>query len=254
MRVVRNNGYLKRRQRISRWTVFFGVLGLGVAMVMVLQPELIIPAYGVLIVGFLVFNAGMQQITKWNRRPRADEVLDQLLRRLNDRYAIVHYPQLGGWSPEHLLISPSGIVVITTRAVPGEIEVEGDRWTRKGNWFVRFFGLGGPQLGNPTVENVRQRESVEEYLTLHGLPGKEHVDGAIVFLNPRSDIEVAESDISIATAEQLLSTIRDLGSETNLANDDRKEILNELSQGDDVEGPISLPSRDPNAKADAARS
>jgi hypothetical protein len=249
MRVVRNNGYLSRRQRISRWTVFFGVLGLGIAMVMVLQPELIIPAYGVLIVGFLVFNAGMQQITKWNRRPRADEVLDQLLRRLNDRYALVHYPQMGGWRPEHLLISPAGIVVITTRAVPGNIEVEGERWTRKGNWFVRFFGLGGPQLGNPTIENTRQRESVHEYLTMNDLPGKEHIDGVIVFLNPRSEIEVIESDISIATADELLSTIRDFGSETNLANDSRKEILAALAEGDDIEGPISIPSRDPNARA-----
>jgi hypothetical protein len=249
MRVVRNNGYLNRRKRISRWTVFFGVLGLGVAMLMVLNPRLIIPAYGVLIVGFLVFNAGMQQITKWNRRPRADEVLDQLLRRLNDRYALVHYPQMSGWRPEHVLVSPAGMVVITTRAVPGNIVVEGERWSRKGNWFVRFFGLGGPQLGNPTIENIRQRESLYEYLTLNDLPGKDHIDGVIVFLNPRSEIEVVESDISVVAADELLSTIRDFGTETNLANDERKEILGALAEGDDIEGPISLPSRDPNAKA-----
>jgi hypothetical protein len=249
MRVVRNVGYLNRRKRISRWTVFFGVLGLGAAMVMVLDPRLIIPAYGVLIVGFLVFNAGMQQITKWNRSPRADEVLDQLLRRLNDRYALIHYPQLSGWKPEHVLLSPAGIVVVTTRAVPGNIEVEGERWNRKGNWFVRFFGLGGPQLGNPTIENIRQRESLYEYLTLNDLPGKDHIDGVIVFLNPRSEIEVTESDIDVVQADELLSTIRDFGSETNLANDERKEILNALSQGENIEGPISLPSRDPNAKA-----
>jgi hypothetical protein len=249
MRVVRNVGYLNRRKRISRWTVFFGVLGLGLAMLMVLNPQLIIPAYGVLIVGFLVFNAGMQQITKWNRSPRADEVLDALLRRLNDRYALIHYPQMNGWRPEHVLVSPAGMIVITTRAVPGNIVVEGERWSRKGNFFVRFFGLGGPQLGNPTVENIRQRETLSEHLTLNDLPGKEFIDGVIVFLNPRSELEVVESDISVVTADELLSTIRDFGAETNLANDDRKEIIGALAQGDDIEGPISLPSRDPNAKA-----
>ncbi len=250
MRVVRNTAYLNRRKRISRWTVFFGVLGLGLAMLMVLDPQLIIPAYGVLIVGFLVFNAGMQQLTKWNRSPRADEVLDQLLRRLNDRYALVHYPNLSGWRPEHVLISPAGLIVITTRAVPGEVRVDGERWSRKGNWFVRFFGLGGPQLGNPTIENVRQRESLYEYLTLNDLPGKDYIDGVIVFLNPRSEIEVVESDITIASADELLSTIRDFGAETNLANEDRKAIIGSLSQGEGIEGPVSLPSRDP--KADAA--
>ncbi|TVR73512.1 MAG: NERD domain-containing protein [Sphaerobacteraceae bacterium] len=249
MRVVRNVGYLNRRKRISRWTVFFGVLGLALAMLMVTRPELIIPAYGVLIVGFLVFNAGMQQITKWNRSPRADEVLDQLLRRLNDRYAMIHFPEMGGWRPEHVLISPAGMIVITPRAVPGKIEVEGEKWTRKGNFFVRFFGLGGPQLGNPTIENVRQRESLYEYLTLNDLPGKDHIDGVIVFLNPRSEIEVIESDISVAMADELLSTIRDFGAETNLANDERKEIVSALAQGENVEGPVSLPSRDPNARA-----
>lgn len=250
MRVVRNTAYLDRRKRISRWTVFFGVLALGAAMLMVLDPQLVIPAYGVLIVGFLVFNAGMQQLTKWNRGPRADEVLDQLLRRLNDRYALIHYPNLNGWRPEHVLVSPAGLVVITPRAVPGTIQVEGERWSRKGNLFVRFFGLGGPQLGNPTIENVRQRESLEEYLTLNDLPGKEHIDGLIVFLNPRSEIEVIESDITIASADELLSTIRDFGAETNLANEDRKEIVGALSQGEGIEGPISLPSREP--KSDAA--
>jgi hypothetical protein len=156
---------------------------------------------------------------------------------------------MGGWRPEHVLVSPAGMVVITTRAVPGNIVVEGERWSRKGNWFVRFFGLGGPQLGNPTIENIRQRESLFEYLTLNDLPGKDHIDGVIVFLNPRSEIEVVESDISVVAADELLSTIRDFGTETNLANEERKEILGALAEGDDIEGPISLPTRDPNAKA-----
>lgn len=248
MRVVRNNGYLNRRRRIARWTVFFGVLALGIAMLMVLRPALIFPAYGVLIIGFLVFNAGMQQITKWSRRPRADEVLDQLLRRLNDRYALIHYPQMGGWRPEHVLVSPAGIIVITPRAVPGHIVVEGDRWSRKGNWFVRFFGLGGPQLGNPKLENDRQREAVADFLTMNDLPGKDHVDGVIVFINPRAELEVIQSDISVVSADELLQTVREFGTEANLHNDHRKQILAALSEGEDVEGPISLPTRDPNAR------
>jgi hypothetical protein len=248
MRVVRNNGYLRRRRRTARWLVFGGVMGLALAMVMVLRPALIIPAYGVLIVGFLVFNSGMQQLTKWSRRPRADEVLDQLLRRLNDRYTLVHYPDTGGWRPEHVLIAPVGLIVITTRAVPGKVRVEGDSWSRVGNWFVRFFGLGGPQLGNPTIECRRQQESLEDFLTLNDLPGKEHIDGIIVFLNPRAELEVVESDLSVVMADELLHTVRELGTEANLPNDPRKEIIGTISQGEEIEGPISLPTRDPSAK------
>jgi hypothetical protein len=249
MRVVRNNGYLRRRKRAARWMVFGGVLLLGLAMVMVLRPQLIIPAYGVLIVGFLVFNAGMQQITKWSRRPRADEVLDQLLRRLNDRYTLIHYPDMGGWRPEHVLVSPAGLIVITTRAVAGKVQVDGESWSRVGNFFIRFFGLGGPQLGNPTIECYRQQESLVEFLTLNDLPGKDDIDGVIVFLNPRSEIEVVNSDLSIVLADELLQTVRDFGTEANLPNDQRKEIIGTLAQGEDIEGPISIPSRDPNARA-----
>jgi hypothetical protein len=248
MRVVRNNGYLRRRRRAARWLVFLGVAGLAAAMVMVLRPALIIPAYGVLIIGFLVFNAGMQQITKWSRRPRADEVIDQLLRRLNDRYTVIHYPDTGGWRPEHVLVSPAGLIVITTRAVHGKVRVEGEKWNRMGNWFVRFFGLGGPQLGNPTVECIRQQESLVDFLTLNDLPGKEHIDGIIVFLNPRIELEVVESDISVVTADELIHTVRDFGTEAKLHNNQRKEIIALLAQGEDIEGPISLPARDPKAR------
>jgi hypothetical protein len=249
MRVVRNNGYLQRRKRAARWLVFGGIVGLGLAMLMVLRPALIIPAYGVLIVGFLVFNAGMQQITKWSRRPRADEIVDQLLRRLNDRYTVIHYPDIPGWRPEHVLVSPAGLIVITTRAVHGAVRVEGNHWARKGNWFIRFFGLGGPQLGNPSLECERQQEALREFLTLNDLPGNEHVDGIIAFLNPRAELEIISSDISVVMADELLQAIRDFGTEANLPNEHRKELIAALSHGEDIEGPISLPSRDPNARA-----
>jgi hypothetical protein len=209
---------------------------------------LIIPAYGVLIMGFLVFNAGMQQIGKWSRRPRADEVLDQLLRRLNDRYTLIHYPNMPGWRPEHVLVYPGGAIIITTRAVHGKVKVENDRWSRVGNFFIRFFGLGGPQLGNPTLECTRQQEALVEYMKTNGLPGADDIEGIIVFLNPRVDLEIISSDFSIVESDGLLHAVRSLGSEARLHNEQRKELVNALAIGDDVEGPVSLPTRDPNAR------
>jgi hypothetical protein len=248
MRVVRNNGYIRRRRRAARWLVFAGLMGLFLAMAMTLRPALILPAYGVLIIGFLVFNAGMQQIGKWSRRPRADEVLDSLLRRLNDRYTLIHYPNMDGWRPEHVLVFPGGLVVLTPRAVHGKVRVEGDRWSRVGNFFIRFFGLGGPQLGNPTLECNRQQEALVTFLTLNDLPGVDEVEGLIVFLNPRVELEVVSSDLTVLEADELLHAIRDLGSESRLHNEQRKELVAALSLGEEIEGPTSLPARDPGAK------
>lgn len=249
MRVVRNVGYLKRRQRAARLMVAGGLAGLGSSIAMTFQPQLILWAYFALIVGFLLFNAGMQQWAKWNRSPRPDELLDATLRRFNDRYTLIHYPEIPqGWRPEHVLVWPGGLLVITTREMAGHIQVQGTRWRRLDSRLIRIFTFGGPPLGNPTVECQRQQEALREFLSQRDLPGAETVEGLIVFLNDRVNLQVIESSITVVTRKELAEAIRAFGTERRLSAKECDEIVAALSAGDEVEGPVALPVRAPGRK------
>ncbi|GBD20089.1 hypothetical protein HRbin28_00528 [bacterium HR28] len=248
MRVVRNVGYLKKRQRAARLMIALGLAGLlgSIALTFLQQLLYIYLAYAALITGFLFFNAGMQQWAKWNRRPRPDELLDSALRRLNDRYTLVHYPDVPeGWRPEHVLIWPGGILNITTRELAGRIVVKGMRWRRLDRFLIRLLTFGGPPLGNPTVECQRQVEALQRFLAQRDLPGADLVEGLIVFLNDQAQLEVIESPVSIVTRKELFDAIRAYGSERRLSQGEIDEIVTALAQGEEVEGPVSLPTRQP---------
>lgn len=248
MRVVRNVGYLKKRQRAARLMIALGLAGLlgSIALTFLQQLLYIYLAYAALITGFLFFNAGMQQWAKWNRRPRPDELLDSALRRLNDRYTLVHYPDVPeGWRPEHVLIWPGGILNITTRELAGRIVVKGMRWRRLDRFLIRLLTFGGPPLGNPTVECQRQVEALQRFLAQRDLPGADLVEGLIAFLNDQAQLEVIESPVSIVTRKELFDAIRAYGSERRLSQGEIDEIVTALAQGEEVEGPVSLPTRQP---------
>lgn len=251
MRVVRNVGYLKRRQRAARLMIALGLTGLlgSIALTFFQQLVYIYLAYAALITGFLFFNAGMQQWAKWNRRPRPDELLDASLRRLNDRYTLVHYPEIpDGWRPEHVLVWPGGLLNITTRELAGRIVVKGTRWRRLDRMLLRLLTFGGPPLGNPTLECQRQMEALRTFLQQRDLPGPDLVDGLIVFLNDQAELQVIESPITVVQRKELLDAIRAYGTERRLSQGEIDEIVTALAQGEQVEGPVSVPTRQP-AKA-----
>lgn len=244
MRVVRNIGTIKARQRVSRLLLVAGLLCLFGSIVMTLYPQLLIGAYIVLIAGFLSFNAGMQSWAKWNHRPRPDELLDSTLRRFNDRYTLIHYPNISGrFPPEHILVWPGGLLVITTRELAGRIQVNGKRWRRIDNLLLRIFTFGGPPLGNPTVECLGQQEALKAFLEQQDLPGADAIDGLIVFVNDRVELQVIESELTVVTRKELPDAVRALGNERRLHGKEIEEIIVALSQGEAVEGPIALPTR-----------
>ena len=249
MRLVRNNGYLKNRRRLARMTAFGGFLMLAASVALTFFiPALFIPGYVLLIAGFLTFNVGMQQNTKWGRHPRPDEILVESLRRLNDRFTLIQFPDVGKGHPEHVLVYPGGLVVITTREVQGKISVDDNRWHRTGGRMWALIGISGPQLGNPTADNERDQEALRKILETHELPGGDAIDGIVTFLNPRAVLDVGSTDLSVVTADGLLNAVRELSSETVLPTKDRDAIVALLAEGENIEGPVSLSSREARTK------
>jgi len=232
LRVHRNIGLIEKRQRRTRRFVGLGVVLLAAAVITPLvspSGNIIIVSYAALIIGFFAFIHGTQQYSKWRRKPRADEAIDAALARLSDRFALIHYPELGHNSPEHILVTPGGVLVITPKDVSGRVSVDGKRWRQHRLIFLRFFNLGAPSLGNPTVENELQMDCVEALFDAEAMPGE--IEGVIIFLPDEVQVEMKEPESTIVHISELYELAREIGSEVQLGNEDRNQIVNRLTVG-----------------------
>lgn len=236
MRVVRNIGHVKRRRRLGRWSAFLGFLMLASTFLLVFFPDRILFAYVLLIVGFVSFNFGMQQIGKWANGPRKqrdDLAIDERLNALGDKYVMLHYIQIGKKVVEHLLIYPGGLLVITARDVPGIIVARGNRWRRKGLGAMRLFGMSGPQLGNPVLETDQSITSVEKALRDAQL--EYDVYGIILFTAPAVELDVEGTDFDAITLTELEEFVRHLEIDPSFKTSERDRLVEVLAHGEELE-------------------
>jgi hypothetical protein len=232
------------RQRRTRRFVALGIVLLAGAVITPLvqsSPTVITISYGALILGFLTFIYGTQQFSKWRRRPRIDELLDSALGRLSDRNTMIHYPELGSNAPEHILVTPGGVVVITPKDVSGRISVDGRRWRQHKMIFLRFFSLGTPSLGNPTIENEVQMDRLEALFDENTLAGE--IEGIVVFVSSEVEIQMKDPESTVAHVSELFDLAREIGSEVQLGNDDRTAIVENLTVGSRFESTGARPAR-----------
>lgn len=241
MRIARNVGYVQRRKKYARLSALAGFLLLSGTFFVALRPGLLLIAYGLLFGGFILFNMGMQQVGKWSRTPRNDQMIDTQLASLSERYALIHFAQIGKRVVEHMLVHPGGVVVMTAKELPGEIIGKNGRWRKGGGGLRRIFGFSGPQLGQPSVETQQSIAAVEAVLAEAQL--EVDVTGAIIFLNPRAELDVTEPDFPAIYGEELPQFVRDLPEDESLRATDRQALVALLSTGEQIEVTGGTPTR-----------
>ncbi|HEX5167032.1 MAG TPA: nuclease-related domain-containing protein [Thermomicrobiales bacterium] len=234
MRVVRNVGYIKRRKRAAQIMTGLGLLMLLLSWaVYLLQPDIFLFAMVGLALGFILFNGGMQQMSRWARRPRSDIVIDHELKSLNDRFTLIHYPDLPGRRPDHVLIGPSGVLVMTTREAHGQISVKGTRWRSRRSPLLSLFSMGGPQLGNPSIENEEQVKTVREFLTSQDV--NVEPEGAVVFVADNVEVDIEDTPITILHATEIRHHLQETDAAVTVGGRERDQIAELLSRGEDLE-------------------
>jgi Nuclease-related domain len=250
MRVVRNIGHVKRRRRFARLSSLVGLVFLLATFPLVFlwnnSSNLVIVAYVLLFVGFILFNMGMQQLGKWSnnaRHPRNDLALDSRLQSLPDKFALIHFPKLGKRVVEHLLVHPGGVLVITARDYPGRVTVQGNRWRRSGLGLSRLFGFSGPQLGNPSIDTEQGIAAVEQVLAA----GQQEVDvsGVVVFISPMVQLDLDEPGYPTMRVEDLPGYVRSLAVDPSFRATDRDALVALLGQGEEIELPQGKRTRRP---------
>ena len=243
MRIVRDTGYIKSRKRIARWTAIIGFALLGSTFFVAFNQSLILYAYVMLFVGFLLFNYGMQQMGKWNRNPRNDVLLDSRLQPFSDKYVLLHYARVGKTVIEHLVIHPGGIVVLTARELAGVIYGRGNRWRKRGVGIARFFSFSGPQLGNPSIETDRAVAALEAFLVENQM--EVEINGAIVFLSSAAELDVEEPDYPVLAGDELSMFLQSLPEDPTFTMAERDRLTSILATGLEVESTGPTRTRKP---------
>lgn len=231
------------------------MVGLGLLLLLgswatyLFSPDFFLLAMLGLAFGFILFNGGMQQMTRWARRPRSDMAIDHHLRSLNDRYTMIHFPELPGRRPDHVLISPTGIVVMTSREIHGKLAVKGTRWRVKRSPLLGLFSLGGPQLGNPSIENEEQVKAVREFLAAENQTFDP--EGAIVFLADNVEVDIEDTPIPVVHVTELHEYLLESSGNVTLGGRERDQLVELLSRGEEMERNIEKSAR-PKKKVRAA--
>lgn len=237
MRVIRDVAYVKNRKRAASLTSVLGVVLLGIAFWLSLSAGQdgrgVLLAYLPLLAGTVIFHFGMQQIAKWNRSPRNDNVLDSLLRGLGEKYVLVHFVPAGKRVVQHVLVHPGGLLAVTVRELDGTVTSKDGRWNRARSGFGRLFGLGGPQLGNPTYDAESDVAALQALLAEHSL--NLETDAAIAFVNPRITLNVEEPEFPVVNGEGLEPYVRSLPADAEFVPATRQATIALLAQGNEGE-------------------
>ena len=238
MLVARNLEQVSLNKRISRIKIVVGLVFFFVGSIVAFQGNLglLLAAYAIVIFGFILFNTGLQGIAKWGRKIRNDQLVDNELRRLSDRYTVIHYPRIGNRTVDHVLVHETGLIVMTTKEVLGRIEVRGSNYRKIGAGALgKMFGMGGPQLGQPTIENGADRKALLEVLAKEAAarnwPTDVPVDGLVVFVAPNATLNVSENaDPPAVKLKELLPWVQahTRGMEIVLPTDVRQEVADFL--------------------------
>ena len=159
MNIVRNDKTIKRNSRIAQFTMLGGLVVLAAGMFISFRyPEQFALSLGALMVGFLLSQVGIYFSNRWGRRPRPDELMDQALKGLDNKYTLYHY-----CTPvSHLLVGPSGVWILLPYYQRGKITYYNGRWRQKGgNAYLKIFAQ--ESLGRPEMEMAGEMDSLKAY-------------------------------------------------------------------------------------------
>ena len=191
MKIYRNVNLIKRNARIAQITLLGGLLVLAGGMFISFQyPGQFYYSLIALVVGFILSQIGIYYSNRWSRKPRPDEILDQALKGLDDKFSLFHYQ-----SPvSHLLLGPCGIWSLRPYHQKGAISYTEGRWRQKGgNLYMKIFAQ--ESLGRPDLEvqsdimnlnSFLQEKLSEDFSSV--------VKVALVFTNPDVEINISEED------------------------------------------------------------
>ena len=227
MKITRNAKLIRRNARLGGIATLGGLALLIGGMIFtftIRDPSLVGYSWLLLIAGFIASQVGVYFGGRFGRSPRPDELLDQALKGLDERYSIYHYTT----AVSHLLVGPAGVWILLPRHQGGKIAYVKGRWrqTKSGcvQAYLRFFaqeGIGRPDLDIPVETQSLMKFFKKEHPEMEVPP----ILAALVFTHENVELDVADAPAPSLAAKELKEFIRKKAKDAPLSLTIVKEIV-----------------------------
>ncbi len=205
MRLTTNDKLVQQRSTWARYLTFAGMGLLLGSLVLSFMTDYIGLAYAALFVGFVIALIGSNLANKWVKPPRADQVLEKSLKGFDNKHHLFNYLL----PAEHVLVTPSGALVLKTKYHDGEIICKNGKWNRPWKWTRLFGAMAQEPLGNPIAEMQFEIGQVQRLLSDKIENGATiPVEGYVVFTDPRARLTIDDPGLPVVMADDLKDTLR----------------------------------------------
>lgn len=240
MKVITNHKTIKRNTRIGNYTLLAGLaLFAGSIFINVtgfqdvnnIQQWQVWAMYGSMLAGFIVLQVSVYMTNRFGRKPRIDERITAALKGLTKDYTLYHYST----PVNHLLVGPAGIWIIEPYYQRGTIVYEGARWKQKGGGFMlaylKIFAQEG--LGRPDLEVKADLDSLTGALKKTLGDDLPPVNAALVFFDPRAEVQAENAPIPTLKIEQFKEHLRKYAKQNPFTLEQVKRIADTLPKEDE---------------------
>ncbi|NDJ76193.1 MAG: hypothetical protein GYB65_08030 [Chloroflexi bacterium] len=201
MRVVVNEAHIQRNRTISHVLFFVSLAGMVGGFIYTWSSNnssasqiscMILP-----LLLFLTLTS-VRMANAWIREPRPNDVLEDALKGLGQKYSIFHYL----FPAPHVLIGPEGVFTLTVFWHEKSYRVAGKRWYAEAAMMQRLLGfMRQDLLGNPYQEAVFHAKQMQR-LVEKVAPGSDiEVQPLIVFTSPNVRLEIEDPIIPVLYAD-----------------------------------------------------
>ncbi len=203
-----------------------------------------------------MWTIGRARVRKLQNAPQTSAIMNNELKGLSDKYSLHHNPVVEGRKVDHMIITPSGVIVIGANEALGPVTCKNDQWHTRMGMLDRLTGTR-PAIGNPTADLNASVEAVGRLM--QGIDKPEvPVQGLVVFIaNP--EIEVNACTYPAVPINEIKDAVRDIQSFMGGEREDTRSLPKMLTSEDRKRlnaalGPAAASKAPKTAKAASARS
>jgi len=206
MKVFIDRQKVDRRARLSNIASSGGLILLLAGVVMPLfAPEGSSAAYVLMFVGMGAAMVGIYFANRWVRKPRPEDSLAGRLKSLDDRYHLYHYLNL---PCDHLLLTPTGIVILEVFNLAGDFSYKQGRWREAMTVGRALRYIVEDRISDPLASAGQLKADLKEIIARELGPGPEvKIKPVFVFTHPAVRLEVQEAPVEICRIDKLRKQI-----------------------------------------------